>query len=305
MGFCSFSWSNWGVVDLRPFNELRTASGVPTGDPLLEVVGLVQDYGGEYPAVRGVDLTIWPGEFVALIGENGAGKSTLVKHFNGLLRPTKGEVKLNGRTIRDLTVARLAREVGYVFQNPDHQIFHETVKDEVSFGPRQLGLTREEVDRRVQLAMVAVGLEKFADAYPMSLSRGARQRIAVASVLAMGCRLVILDEPTTGQDYRESREIMNLALELKETGAAVVFITHDMNLVAEYAERVIVMSRGRITADGTPFEVFADEAVLAETHLLAPQIVRVGRHWDGQVHLTVEELADCIAAEFEEVRAVG
>lgn len=276
-----------------------------TESPLLEVIGLTQDYEGEHLALDDVNLAIWPGEFVAIIGENGAGKSTLVKHFNGLLRPTRGDVLLEGQSIEGKSVDQLARDVGYVFQNPDHQIFHDKVKDEVSFGPRQLGLAPEEVERRTREAMAAVGLLEYESAYPMALSRGARQRIAVASVLAMGCRLVVLDEPTTGQDYRESREIMDLARSLQREGTAVVFITHDMNLVAEYAERVVVMCRGKITADGLPAEVFGQEDVLKETHLLPPQITRVGREWDGRVYLTVSELVESIICKREEVPAVG
>ncbi len=267
--------------------------------------GLVQDYGGDRLVLKGVDLSIRSGEFVAIIGENGAGKTTLVKHFSGLLRPSKGDIRVDGVSIRDTPVSRIAREVGYVFQNPDHQIFHDSVRGEISFGPRQLDLADLEVESRVQEAMAAVGLTHHADDYPMALSRGTRQRIAVASVMAMGCRLIVLDEPTTGQDYHEARQIMELAKELRSRGTAIVFITHDMELVAEYAERVVVMAQGEIIADGSPGRLFSETHILERAQLLPPQITRLGQEWDGATYLGVEALVQAVGVKREGALAVG
>ena len=274
---------------------------------MLDIVGLVQDFGGAHPVLKEVDLSIAPGEFMAIVGENGAGKTTLVKHFNGLLRPSKGDVLLDGKSIKGLPVSRVARHVGYVFQNPDHQIFHDTVVGEISFGPRHLGLNDEEINSTVQRAMDAVGLTAYAKHYPMALSRGTRQRIAVASVVAMGCRIIILDEPTTGQDYREAQQIMALAKELCSQGTTVIFITHDMELVAEHARRVIVMGEGQVLLDGTPRDVFSETAILESARLIPPQVVELGFLWDGQAYLEVDALVNAIEQrrDMERVQAVG
>ncbi|NMB24904.1 MAG: ABC transporter ATP-binding protein [Firmicutes bacterium] len=271
-------------------------------------MGLVQDYGGKRHVLKGVDLSISCGELVAIVGENGAGKTTLVKHFNGLLRPSRGDVRIDGKSIKDTPVSQVARNVGYVFQNPDHQIFHDTVWGEISFGPRQLGLGEEEIERRVYQAMVAVGLVAHAQDYPMALSRGTRQRIAVASVMAMGCRLIVLDEPTTGQDYYEAQQIMQLANELRTHGTAIVFVTHDMELVAEHALRVVVMAKGEILLDGPPQRVFGETQVLERAHIMPPQITQLGHAWNRTTYLDSTSLVQAVAGTMdkgERVLAVG
>lgn len=244
---------------------------------IIRIKDLVQNYGRENAALNGINLDIKKGDFVALIGQNGAGKTTLVKHLNGLLRPSSGSIMINGQDTGNLSIAVLSQKVGYVFQNPDHQIFMERVDKEVAFGPGNLGLSQQEISKRVDNAMERVGIVHIKEASPLSLSKGQRQRVALASVMAMEPEILILDEPTTGQDHRESTQIMELVVSLNKKGHTVIFITHDMELVATYAKRVIVMGKGKILADGTPKEVLTCSNLLAETFLKPPQITMLAQ----------------------------
>jgi energy-coupling factor transporter ATP-binding protein EcfA2 len=227
---------------------------------------------GSIKALRGVNLEIAKGAFVALIGQNGAGKTTLVKHFNNLLKPTRGTVYIDGIDTTGQTIGSLSRRVGYVFQNPDHQIFCSTVREEVGYGLRHSGLLEEEAAQRVQAVLEFVNLQGVADRHPFTLGKGERQRLAVASVLAMRPNILVIDEPTTGQDWIGAEHMMGLVKNLHESGHTIIMITHDMRIVAEYAERVVVMHRGRIVADGTPSEVFSQRDMLREAYLTPPQI---------------------------------
>ncbi|MEO6577886.1 MAG: ABC transporter ATP-binding protein [Candidatus Limnocylindria bacterium] len=222
-------------------------------------------------------LEIPQGQFLALIGQNGSGKTTLAKHFNGLLRPEKGQVMVNGSDIAGRATADLASTIGYCYQNPDHQIFAATVFEEIEFGPRNLGVPEEEVVRRTGRLLDLVKLRAESDRYPFSLGRGQRQKLAVASVLAMEPRIVIVDEPTTGLDWQGGEAMMEVMAELHRDGRTVVIITHDMNIVAEYAERVVVMANGRIVADGEPADVFVQETALREAFLRPPQAFRIAQ----------------------------
>lgn len=240
---------------------------------IIEVKDLVQKYGKDNNiALNGINLEIKKGDFLAVIGQNGAGKTTLVKHFNGLLRPESGSIFINGQDISTQSIAQLAQKVGYVFQNPDHQIFLNSVEKEVAFGPGNLHLTLDEARRRTEMAMEKVGIKHLRNESPLSLSKGQRQRVALASVLAMESEILILDEPTTGQDYHEAIQIMDLIAALNRKGHTIIFITHDMQLVAQYAKRVILMGKGSIMADGGPREVLSQSSLLAETYLKPPQI---------------------------------
>ena len=236
------------------------------------------------------DLAIAPGEFVAIIGQNGSGKTTLAKHLVGLLRPVAGAVMLNGRDRSTMRPAETAAEVGYVFQNPDHQIFAATVEDEVAFGPRNFDLAPGEVQRRCDEVLRAVGLQDARALDPFLLSKGERQRLAVASVLALRPRLLILDEPTTGLDYREQRRMMALVTELNRDGIAIVMITHTPWLVAEYARRVVLIRRGRKLFDGGVREFFARDELLASSSFRAPEATELSRRF-GTVALGPDELA--------------
>jgi energy-coupling factor transport system ATP-binding protein len=229
-------------------------------------------------ALDGVDLAIGPGETLAIIGQNGSGKSTLVRHLNGLLRPTEGTVRIDGRDIAGQRVARLAATVGLVFQDPDRQIFAGKVRTEVAFGPRNLGLRGAELDRRVAEALEVVGLAGAADENPYDLGYSRRKLLTIASVLAMRTPIVVLDEPTTGQDLRGVARVRAIVAALAAEGRTVITISHDMRFVAETVRRVVVMRAGRITLDGTPADVFAaaNWNVLASTYLEPPLAARVG-----------------------------
>jgi len=250
-------------------------------------------YDSGTPALRGVSMRIEPGEFLALIGQNGSGKTTLAKHLNGLLRPRSGSVRLHGADISTLPLNRVAGDVGYVFQNPDHQIFAATVFDEVAFGPRNFGLAPAEIDERVQAALHAVGLVDCEQDDPFLLSKGHRQRLAVASLLALRPLLLILDEPTTGLDYLEQRHMMELLGRLHAQGMAIVIITHSPWVVAEYAQRGVLMGEGRILFDGPLRALFAQEALLQQSHFRAPDVTRLGRRF-GFTPLSVEEFIAAI-----------
>jgi cobalt transport protein ATP-binding subunit len=259
------------------------------GEPLIEVEGLTHRYPNGVVALEGADLTVRRGEFLAVLGQNGSGKTTLVKHFNGLLEPTEGSVRVHGEETAKQGVRRLGQRVGYVFQNPDHQIFSDTVFDEVAFGPKIRGLEEDEVKERVSEALEAVGLEGYDEEDPFGLTKGERQRVAVASVLAVRPEVLILDEPTTGLDYAEQRSMMELVRRLNEVGSTIIVVTHTMWVVAEYAHRAAVIKDGRMVLSGTVREVFAQEEELRDASLRPPHIVSLGNAL-GFTVLSVEEM---------------
>lgn len=260
------------------------------GEPLVEVEGLTHRYPNGVVALEGVDLEVRRGEFLAVLGQNGSGKTTLVKHFNGLLHPTEGSVRVEGEEVREQGMLRLGQRVGYVFQNPDHQIFSDTVYDEVAFGPKLRDLGEEEVKERVREALDAVGLHGYEEEDPFGLTKGERQRVAVASVLAVRPEVLILDEPTTGLDYAEQRSMMDLVKRLNEAGSTIIAVTHTMWVVAEYAHRAAVVRDGKISLHGTVREVFSREEELLEAALRPPHIVSFGNYL-GYPVLSVEEMA--------------
>ncbi len=223
----------------------------------LLVEGLVHVYSdGEVRALDGVDLRIAAGERVAIIGQNGSGKTTLVRHLNGLLRPTAGRVLVDGTDAAHLTVAQLAARVGLVFQDPDRQIFAGSVRTEVEFGPRNLGRSRSEVAAATDAALEATGLAGEARTNPYDLGGSRRKLLALASVLAMRTPVLVLDEPTTGQDARGVERVRALLDTVAGEGRTVIAISHDMRFVAESFQRVVVMRAGRVILDGTPGDVF-------------------------------------------------
>ena len=242
----------------------------------LDGVGFVYPDGTR--ALAGVDLTIEPGESVAIVGQNGSGKSTLVRHFNGLLRPTEGRVLHDEVDVAGSRTAALAARVGIVFQNPDRQIFAGKVRDEVRFGPRILGRSDADADAGATAAIEAVGLADVADANPYDLGYSRRKLLALASVLAMGTPILVLDEPTTGQDAPGISRVQGVVAATVSTGRTVVAISHDMRFVAESFGRVVVMGAGRVLLDGPPAQVFAEDAwpTLESTFLEPPYAARVG-----------------------------
>ncbi len=240
-----------------------------------------RDLGFEYPdgtpALIGVNVEVSPGEFVALVGQNGSGKTTLAKCLCALLRPTSGSVSVDDLDTRGRgIVKKIVGKVGYVFQNPDHQLFNSSIYAEIAYGPRNVGLPPDDVDQRVREAAEVCGIRpELFGTHSFFLTKGLRQRVAIASVLALKPRTIIVDEPTTGQDRRQSLEVMNFLTRLwMEEGHTVIIVTHEMPIVARYAQRVVALADGRVLLDGTTRRVFAQAAILARTHVQPPQITR-------------------------------
>lgn len=229
----------------------------------LRLEGVRFDYPGGVRALDSVDLVIRPGERVALVGQNGSGKTTLVRHLDGLLRPTAGRVLVGGADAAGLTVARLGRTVGLAFQDPDSQVFASSVRAEVSFGPRNVGLRGAALRAAVDGALESVGLAGEAATNPFDLGVSCRKLLTIASVLAMGTPVVVLDEPTTGQDLRGVLRIESILDGLTAQGRTVIAITHDLRFAAERFDRIVVLRAGRIILDGPPEAVFAASAWLA------------------------------------------
>jgi energy-coupling factor transporter ATP-binding protein EcfA2 len=259
------------------------------GEQVVEMAELSHRYDTGLVAVKDVSFEIRRGEFVAVLGQNGSGKTTMIKHLNGLLRATSGGVAIVGKDAAKSSVLELGAHVGYVFQNPDHQIFSDTVFDEIAFGLRKRKFADDVIRDRVTEALASVGLQGFEEEDPFSLTKGQRQRVAVASVLAMRPDVLILDEPTTGLDYHEQRGMMEMVRGLNEAGSTIIIVTHAMWVVCEFAHRVLVMKEGQLVKDGTTREVFAEGNTLADVALLPPPIVSLGNSL-GHTVLTVEEM---------------
>lgn len=264
---------------------------------IVEVKGLWFKYDERW-ILKDIDLEVSEGELVAIIGQNGCGKTTLVKHFNGLLKPVRGRVLVDGLDTREATTAQLARRVGYVFQDPSSQIFSNSIYEEVSFGPKNIGVSPPEVEERVKGALERVGLKRPLEMQPYSLSMGEKERLAIASILSMNPRLLILDEPTTGQDYQTCRAIMEIAKEYAERERAVILISHDMDLVSEWATRVIVMHKGEIIDEGDPHEIYNNHELLQSIGLSPPQVSILARYLNLEGNpITIDEMAEVLARE--------
>jgi len=239
----------------------------------------VKDVSFTYPtgveALKGVSLNIRNGEFVAIMGQNGAGKTTLVKQFNGLLKPTKGQVLVDGVSTRDMSIAQLARKVGFVFQNPDHQLFSETVEEEIAFALRNFGFKENTLKRRVTWALNLLDLAEYRKTSPFMLSGGERKRVALASVLAWNPKVVILDEPTIGQDHRQKEILRQFIVQLNAQGKTVVIVTHDVEFVAECSPRVVLMAQGQIVADGSAGRILTDPDIALQASIVPPQITQI------------------------------
>lgn len=224
----------------------KTVQNVSGGEPIIAVQNLTHSY-GEVTALAGINLTIHKGEFVAIVGENGSGKTTLVKHFNRLLSPTSGDVVINGRNTKECSIAELARDVGLVFQNPDHMFFADTVREEIAYGVNNLGIGNS--DTVIDAALRDAGLFGTADLYPRWLSRGERQRLAIACVVAMQPGIIVLDEPTTGLDGNEALLVIRMLKNLQEKGHTIIIITHNHEIAEHCADRIILMENGHIVSD--------------------------------------------------------
>ncbi|MEM2393753.1 MAG: ABC transporter ATP-binding protein [Candidatus Bathyarchaeia archaeon] len=242
---------------------------------MIEVQDVYFTYPSGVEALKGVSLTIQNGEFVAIMGENGAGKTTLVKHFNGLLKPTRGRVLVDGVETTKASVASLARKVGFVFQNPDHQLFSETVEEEIAFALKNFGFSSDVIEKRVTWALNLLGIAQYRKTSPFMLSGGERKRVALASVLAWDPEILILDEPTIGQDYQQKEKLRQFIMQLKEQGKTIVIVTHDVEFVAECSPRVVLMRGGKIVADGEARKVLTSPETLAQASIVPPQVAQI------------------------------
>lgn len=271
---------------------------------MIEFENVSASYDGELPILRDVSFRIPDGDFVAFVGTNGAGKSTTMRLVNGLLKPSSGQVLIDGVPTTQLRTSQLAEKVGFLFQNPDRQICCSTVREELLFGFRAQGRADAEAEAKVDAMIERFGFD--GDAEPFLLNRGTRQLLALASIIVMEPPVVVLDEPTTGLDFRECAKVMDVIAELNARGTTVIMVCHDMEVVADYAKRVIAMTAGQVVADGETFAVLRDRDVLARTHLLPPQMVDVSLRLaeDGAVAAassaaladTLDEMTDALAA---------
>lgn len=260
----------------RAVPEIVRTSAIQNGAIDFEDVGF--EYPGAVRALNGVSLHIEPGEAVAIIGQNGSGKSTFARHLNGLLRPTRGVVRIAGRDIRHTHVANIAREVGLAFQDPDRQTFAGRVRAEVEFGPRNLGVRGPQLDEIVRASIEAVGLDGETETHPYDLGYSRRKLLSLAAIIAMRSPIFVLDEPTTGQDAPGVQMIEGLVRAMSAAGRTMIAITHDMRFAAENFSRVIVLREGQVILDGSPADVFAEPSweALASTYLEPPLVAKVG-----------------------------
>ena len=254
--------------------------------------------------IHGISLSIEDGEFVALTGENGAGKSTFSKLLAGILKPSDGKISVNGIDTKKAKNSVLAKNTGFLFQNPDRQLCTYTVRDEIAFGQKALKTgTEEEISKRTEKIIERFGFNP--GEAPFSLSRGQRQRLALASIIAVEPKVMILDEPTTGLDYKECMEIMSAVKELNKNGTTVIMVCHDMELVLDFAQRMIVLASGKIEADGKTLEIMRSKEILQKASLLPPQIIQIAleleEKFPGRFNFKNVRTADELAAKIQEV----
>ena len=288
------------VLDIKSL-EYGIAERGGEKEPIIEVKNLTYVYPGEPPvtALKDINLTIYKGDFIGIIGQNGSGKTTLVKNIVGLLRPTKGKIYFHGEDLSKYTVGELARRIGLILQNPDYQLFSLSCEEEIAFGLKNIGLNEEEIEKRVEESLKFVGLYEKRDKYPFALSFGDRRKLAVAVVVAMRPEVIIMDEPTTAQDYRGRYMLAELAKKVhEEYGSTIIMISHDMDLIAKYAKRAIVMANGKIIADAPTRKVFQMHDVLREAFLKPPQITRfaqsLSKYNVSPEVMTVEEMLEVL-----------
>ena len=261
----------------QPLRGVAWDEGLGRPSAVLEVQGVAHRYPSGVEALRGVSLRFRPGESVAIVGQNGSGKTTLVKHFNGLLRPDRGEVCIDGRSTKSDRVDELAGTVGFVFQNPDDQLFERTVEREASFGPRNLGLDTATIRQLVEWSLEAVGLTDVLATNPYDLDLSRRKLVSLAAVLAMNPAILVLDEPTTGQDPLGIARVAAVVRGMRDAGRTVIAITHDMEFAATHFDRVVIMREGKVIADGLAGELLAvtNQGLLGTTGLTPPPAARI------------------------------
>ena len=257
------------------FDDLSEFTGEYHHHPAIEVKDVCFTYAGGIDALKDVSLTIYHGDYVAIMGENGAGKTTLVKHFNGLLKPSSGEVVVDSVDVSTKSVAQLARKIGLVFQNPDDQLFEETVEKEIGFALRNFGFDESVIEQRVTWALNLLDLTEYRQKSPFILSGGERKRVALASVLAWDPDILVLDEPTIGQDYGQKERLRHFLTHLRSQGKTVVIVTHDVEFVAESQPRIVLMAGGRVVDDGASKKVMTRPEILRSCSVAQPEITRL------------------------------
>jgi energy-coupling factor transporter ATP-binding protein EcfA2 len=246
-------------------------------EPAIELHHCSYHYNADTPALQDASCAIPAGAWASMIGQNGSGKTTLAKLCNGLLRPDEGEVRILGQDIAGQPVGEVARRVGYLFQNPDHQIFAPSVREELAFGLRNLGFPSTEIEGRIEEALALFSLEPYAYQPPALLGYGLRRQVTVASLFALRPSILILDEPTAGLDWASAEALLRRLAELHRAGHTVLLITHDMRLVAERSEWVLILHQGRLLTEGLPRKIFAQPEVLARVSLAPPPVTRLAQ----------------------------
>lgn len=243
----------------------------------IELRNVGYSYQSDRQALHDIDLCFEGDQSVAIIGQNGAGKTTLAKQLNGILRPTQGSLTVDGTEISERTTAQWSKRVGYVFQNPDDQLFLETVREEFAFGPRNIGMDEETIERRIAKVAALTGLQDKLDVHPADLSPTEKKFCGIGAVVMMDPDAVVFDEPTCGQDYAGDVRLHDLIAELKREGKMCIAISHDMKFVVANFDRVVVMCQGKVLVDGTPEEVFSQVDVLRKSYVTPPPITRVAQ----------------------------
>lgn len=283
-------------VELQVLPSAKKLASEAQRQPIIQFEDVSFGYEEDQAVLKGINLSIYPGDVIAVLGHNGAGKTTLVKHAIGLLKPKSGSVKINGVDTRDQTVAQIARTIGYVFQSPSHMLFAPTVREELAFGPTNLGYSEEEVKKNVQEAVWIVNLAGRENDPPLALSFGQQKRVSIAAVLAMKSRILAMDEPTAGQDYKNYMDFMDSILQLPGFDA-VLFITHDIDLAVIYANRVLLMGEGKIVADGSPYEILSQTDLLNSLRLVPTTLLAENLKYYGKTgrFLRAEALAHFIS----------
>ena len=239
---------------------------------MIEIENVSFTYPSGVEALREVSITIEDGAFVAIMGENGAGKTTLIKHLNGILKPEKGTVYIDGVNTKEASVAELSRNVGLVFQNPDHQLFSETVEEEIAFGLRNFGFPEDEISKQIDWALNLLDIARYKETSPFLLSGGERKRVALATVLAWNPKTIVIDEPTIGQDYTQKEKLRLFFNELNAQGRTVIIVTHDVEFVADCNPRVVLMYQGQIISEGRAKTILTSQDVASKASILLPQI---------------------------------
>ena len=284
-------------------SEIRSHNGA---DPLVKFEEVVFGYESGVEVLQGINLTIHRGDVVAVLGPNGAGKTTLVKHAIGLLKPITGRVLVNGQDTRKMTIAQIANTLGYVFQSPSHMLFAPTVYEELAFGPTNLRHKPEEIEKEVMEAIEIVNLTGREKDAPLALSFGQQKRVSIAAILAMQSRILVMDEPTAGQDYKNYLDFMDAILQLPSF-EAIIFITHDIDLAVIYANRVLVVNQGRLVADGPPEEVLQDFDWLRANRLVPTSLLQANLEMLSKTRdfMRAEALAHAIGSNYQEEKSNG